>query len=335
MPALINFGNALLEAQELDAARQIYERAIACDANSAQAHQGLSHVLERMGLEEEAERHRQLGFQAMPVVVSAFRGEGMPVSLLLLSSAFRGNVPVEVPLDDNTFMTIKLFTDYYEPDLPLPPHDVIFNSIGDADLCRSSLEGAVRLLEANDASAINPPADVLETGRVEIAQRLRGIEGLIVPRVENVAREDLGRIERFPVLLRPPGYHTGEFFELVRDRDELARIAASLPGETLLAIELLDARGADGHYRKYRVSRSVASCIRCIRSLDALEGSLLLGGSGAYARRNRGRRSVSHGYARRNRRPRDARDRRGGATNRARLLRYRFCARPRRQRAAL
>ena len=114
-------------------------------------------------------------------------------------------------------------------------------------------EAAVRLLQANDATAINPPSAVLGTGRVAMAQRLRGIEGLTVPRVENVAREDLGRIDHFPVLLRPPGYHTGEFFELVRDRDELASVAASLPGESLLAIELLDARGADGHYRKYRV----------------------------------------------------------------------------------
>ncbi|MGB8798137.1 MAG: hypothetical protein WCC70_11350, partial [Candidatus Aquilonibacter sp.] len=52
---------------------------------------------------------------------------------------------------------------------------------------------------------------------------------------------------------RPPGYHTGEFFEMARDRDELVRVAALLPGERLLAIELLDARGADGHYRKYRL----------------------------------------------------------------------------------
>ena len=253
VPALINFGNALLESNELDSARQVYEHAIARDPDSAQAHQGLSHVLGRLGLEEEAERHRQIGFMVMPVVVSAFRGEGMPVSLLLLSSAFRGNVPVEVPLDDSTFMTIKLFTDYYEPDLPLPPHDVIFNSIGDADRCQSSLEAAEALLQAHNATAINPPSAVLGTGRVEMAQRLRGIDGLIVPRVENVAREGLERIERFPVLLRPPGYHTGEFFELVRDRDELAQIAATLPGDRLLVIELLDARGADGHYRKYRV----------------------------------------------------------------------------------
>jgi glutathione synthase/RimK-type ligase-like ATP-grasp enzyme len=253
IPSLINFGNALLESNELDSAKQVYEHAIELDPVSAQAHQGLSHVLGRMGLEGEAERHRQLGFKAMPVVVSAFRGEGMPVSLLLLSSAFRGNVPVEVPLDDSTFMTIKLFTDYYDADLPLPPHDVIFNSIGDADRCQPSLEAAQRLLDAQGVTSLNPPSAVLGTGRVDMAKRLRGIEGLIVPRVEELARDELDRIDHFPVLLRPPGYHTGEFFELVRDRDELAKVAAALPGDRLLVIELLDARGADGHYRKYRV----------------------------------------------------------------------------------
>ncbi len=253
IPTLTNLGNALLEANELEGAKHAYEYAIELAPQSAQAHQGLSHVLGRMGREEEAERHRQLGFMAMPVIVSAFRGEGLPVSILLLSSAFRGNVPVEVPLNDSTFMTIKLFTDYYDPELPLPPHDVIFNCIGDADRCVPSLEAAQKILEANDATAINPPAAVLGTGRVDMAKRLRGIEGLIVPRVAELTRDEIERIEHFPVLLRPPGYHTGEFFELVRDRDELARIAAALPGDTLLAIELLDARGADGHYRKYRV----------------------------------------------------------------------------------
>jgi glutathione synthase/RimK-type ligase-like ATP-grasp enzyme len=253
IPTLTNLGNALLESNELEGAKQLYERAIELEPQSAQSHQGLSHVLGRMGLDEEAERHRQLGFMAMPVVVSAFRGEGMPVSLLLLSSAFRGNVPVEAPLDDSTFMTIKLFTDYYDPELPLPPHDVIFNSIGDADRCVPSLEAAQKILEAHGATAINPPAAVIGTGRVDMAKRLRGVEGLIVPRVEELSRNELDIIERFPVLLRPPGYHTGEFFELVRDRGELARVASTLPGERLLAIELLDARGADGHYRKYRV----------------------------------------------------------------------------------
>ena len=208
-----------------------------------------------MGLEEEADRHRQLGFMVMPVVVSAFRGEGMPVSLLLLSSAFRGNVPVEVPLDDNTFMTIKLFTDYYEPDLPLPPHDVIFNSIGDADL----LPVVARSCACACWKRTTPPRSIRpsacsSTGRVEMAQRLRGIEGLIVPRVEDVAREDLGRIERFPGAAAAAGLsHRRILRACARSRRTRAALPRHFPATRCSAIELLDARGADGHYRKYRV----------------------------------------------------------------------------------
>jgi Tetratricopeptide repeat len=250
---LVNLGNALLESSELGQARQSYEAALAVDPEFAPAHQGLSHVLARLGDEEAARMHRQIGFLAMPVSVAAFRGEGMPVSLLLLSSAHRGNVPIDVPLDDRTFMTIKLFTDYYDPELPLPPHDVIFNGIGDADLCAGSLAAAQALLEAHGARAINPPERVRATGRAEIVERLQGIDGLVVPRIEGVERDVPTRIDRFPVLVRALGFHTGEFFELVRERGELEAVVSRLPGERLLAIELLDARGSDGVYRKYRV----------------------------------------------------------------------------------
>ena len=57
----------------------------------------------------------------------------------------------------------------------------------------------------------------------------------------------------FPLLLRSPGYHTGRNFIIVEQAAELAAAAAGLPGDDLLVIEYLDARGADGNARKYRV----------------------------------------------------------------------------------
>jgi hypothetical protein len=69
----------------------LYKRALEVDPHSAPAHQGLSHVLGRLGQHALAEEHHRAGFEAMPVVISAFRGQGLPVSLLLLASAFRGN----------------------------------------------------------------------------------------------------------------------------------------------------------------------------------------------------------------------------------------------------
>ena len=55
------------------------------------------------------------------------------------------------------------------------------------------------------------------------------------------------------MLLRSPGYHTGRNFIRVADTGELATAVAGLPGEELLAIAYLDARGPDGKARKYRV----------------------------------------------------------------------------------
>ena len=57
----------------------------------------------------------------------------------------------------------------------------------------------------------------------------------------------------FPLLLRSPGYHTGRNFMFVERHSELAAAAAGLPGDDLLVIEYLDARGKDGNARKYRV----------------------------------------------------------------------------------
>jgi hypothetical protein len=250
--SLVNLGNALLESNDFDEARLVYERAIELDPESAPAHQGLSHVLARLGDDALAEEHRRRGFEAMPVVVSYYRGDAVPISVLLLCSAYRGNIPVDDPLDDRTFLIVKLFTDYYDPDYPLPPHDVIFNGIGDADRCEAALIAAQQLLKTNNAHGINMPSRVLGTGRVAMARRLQGIDGLIVPHIEDIGRNELYRVQRFPVLVRPPGYHTGEFFEMARDREELERAVALLPGDRVLAIEQLDTCGRDGLYRKYR-----------------------------------------------------------------------------------
>jgi glutathione synthase/RimK-type ligase-like ATP-grasp enzyme len=57
----------------------------------------------------------------------------------------------------------------------------------------------------------------------------------------------------FPLLLRTPGFHGGKNFLRVETSADLAAAVESLPGAELLVIEYLDARGADGKSRKYRV----------------------------------------------------------------------------------
>ena len=52
--------------------------------------------------------------------------------------------------------------------------------------------------------------------------------------------------------MRAPGFHTGRHFHYIESRDALVRALAEMPGDPLLAIGYLDARGPDGMARKYR-----------------------------------------------------------------------------------
>ena len=102
----------------------------------------------------------------------------------------------------------------------------------------------------------------MKTGRIDNAAHLSALPGVVTPRTRSVERGIIASAQgaswvrnrgfAFPLLLRSPGYHTGRNFVLVESAADLTEAAASLPGDELLVIEYLDARGADGNARKYR-----------------------------------------------------------------------------------
>ena len=67
------------------------------------------------------------------------------------------------------------------PHTPLPPHQLVFNAIGDADMESPALAAAQRVLALTTAPVINQPAAVAATGRSDNAQRLSGIPGVVTP----------------------------------------------------------------------------------------------------------------------------------------------------------
>jgi tetratricopeptide (TPR) repeat protein len=259
----VNLANLLLRANKYGEAREHYEAALRSDPDCAQAHQGLGAVLSDLGDRAGARRHFQKGFRDHAISSLPYRGSKPPIALLQLVSSGGGNIPTAAFLDDCTFLTSVIVTDYLDPSTALPPHQLIFNAIGDADLCEPALEAAARLIARTSAPVINDPGAVMKTGRISNATRLRAIPGVVTPRTEAMARDVLTGPDGassianlqfgFPLLLRSPGYHTGRNFILVEQAAELSGAAASLPGDDLLVIEYLDARGTDGNARKYRV----------------------------------------------------------------------------------
>jgi aromatic-L-amino-acid/L-tryptophan decarboxylase len=258
----VNLGNVLYESSEFEAAREHYETALRFDPGHMEAHQGLAYVLAELGDEEGALWHRRKAFASRPVVALPYRGEGPPVSLLLLVSSVGGNIPTRYLLDDRVFQTFVIVPEFFDPKTPLPPHQVVFNAIGDADLAAPALAAAQAVVALTTAPVINLPSAVLATGRADHA-RLGSLPGVVMPVTVTLPRELLSSPEaaatvarhgfRFPLLVRTPGFHTGRHFLRVESLEALPGAVAELPGRELTVIEFLNARGADGKVRKYRV----------------------------------------------------------------------------------
>lgn len=259
----VNLANLLYLTGEYEEARLHFEAALRVDPDHVHAHRGMGNVLAESGDAAGARRHRDRGFKGHFLTALPYRGEGTPISVLLLVSAAGGNIPTQSILDDRQFETSVLVTEYADAKIPLPRHDLIFNSIGDADLCRKGLEAACAVIGRSDRPVVNHPHAVLKTGRAANVERLRGLPNVIVPRMAALPRQLLSGGDAaaavadkgftFPFLVRPPGFHTGRYFLRVENPQQLARAAAELPGDELCLIEELDARDADGFFRKCRV----------------------------------------------------------------------------------
>jgi Flp pilus assembly protein TadD len=252
----INLANALLADGQHAAAREQFEAALRLAPDHPDANQGMANLLQDRGEAEAAERLRQRSYRSRTVTYLPYRGEGPPCRLLLLMSASGGNVPTRFLLDDTVFATSILATEAHAPGAALPPHDLVFNAIGDADLCAAALDAAEAVLAHAAAPVVNPPARIRATGRAAIARNLADLPGVVTPKVLAVPREEVeqaARGFRYPLLLRSPGYHTGRNFLRVEAPGGLAAAAATLPGSELLLIEFLDARDAHGSAHKYRV----------------------------------------------------------------------------------
>jgi hypothetical protein len=259
----VNLANLLFQTGEQKQARLHFEAALRIDPDHIHAHRGMGYLLAEIGDAAGARRHRDKAFTDHFLTALPYRGNGPAIPVLLLVSAAGGNIPTASILDDRQFQATVLVTEYADPKISLPRHDLVFNSIGDADLCREGLEAACSVLVRTDRPVINHPRAVLKTGRATNAERLHGLPGVVAPRMVTLPRRLLAgpaaaaAIARegfaFPFLVRSPGFHTGRYFVRVENLQSLAAAATEFPGDDLCIIDELDARDGGGFFRKCRV----------------------------------------------------------------------------------
>ena len=259
---LTNLGSLYLTDGDVKRARAQFERAVRLDPSSPKAREGLSLVLRRLGDEEGARRERPVLVREKSMI-APFAYDGVPIKVMLVESVIGGNIYARQFLDDPAFDVRQVFLEFLPDGVPFPEHDVVWNAVGDAERCANLLEISPLIFARTSAPVLCRPQVVRGTRRVDIASRLAEIGGVRTPRTVTVARSDLTasdgrrRIEElglvFPLLLRSPGFHTGEHFVRVEVPDDIGNAASLLPGKFLTAMEFVDVRSGDGKFRKYRV----------------------------------------------------------------------------------
>ena len=142
----VNLANILLSEGAASQAREHFLAALAIDADFRAAHQGLARAYEADG-DARAGEHWRRGFAGAACERRGHRGIGAAIPVLLLASARLGNMPVEPWLDDRLFDASVIHAEFWDDTAPLPPHALLINLIGDADLCGEALARAQRLVE--------------------------------------------------------------------------------------------------------------------------------------------------------------------------------------------
>ena len=255
----VNLANVLAEQGEVAAAEERYTRALELAPAHPTAHFALSLLYASTGRNDRAQEHRRAAF-AQPIIhVAGFRGDDVPIDVLQLLAAHGGNIVTNLLFDDRRVRVTTLVADSWRPGVALPPHHVLFNAIGDADRADDALEQAAAIVALDGLPTINDPHAVRATRRAAVAERLAGLPGVIAPRMAILPRSAVTPAElsargfSYPLLVRAPGFHMGENFELIAAPAELAGALERLPGDELYAIAFLDARGSDGTFRKLRM----------------------------------------------------------------------------------
>lgn len=250
----------LIEGEDLAEAATVLDQAFQRSADAPALHRAAASLCSLQGDRAAARRHLRQGYGPQAVFAPSHPAGPGELELLVLVSGLHGDTPLD-PLLQGSGCRVTAVVPEFLRGAP-PPHDLVFNAIADADLCGEGLAAATRLVSQLGGPVINPPDRVARTGRVQMAERLRGLDGVITATMVALDRDAAGRLTPSdlaalgitpPFAVRASGLHFGRSFEKV---DRLADLPAALErmtGEDLLLMSFLETRSPDGLYRKYRL----------------------------------------------------------------------------------
>lgn len=253
--AIYNLGVVLGRLLRFADAEQRYRQVLALDPDHVDAHINLSAILIDSERREEGRAHIDRAYTRQNVFTHS--SPGAERTVLILFDAGKGNMNLSYLFKrpaNNIIDWMIAYADDWQAS-QLPPYDLVFNAMGDADLTAGTEEPMRRFLAVCDKPLLNPPALVARTARDKLPALLDGLDHLLVPEVWRYADHTqwpAALADRLPLLVRPIYSHGGVGLTLVHTREELAQLQARQPGPVYVS-RYIDYRSDDGWFRKYRM----------------------------------------------------------------------------------
>lgn len=257
-----NLSSIFYRLGQTASAKRHAELALDIDPTQRAARLNLASFLESEGLREAAFRHRQAAF-AGGALVSERKGPATQ-EIIIISTAGAGNVPHRDLIPGTHFRRHYWYLAHETNIDPqtLPPHDLIFNGVGDADLAGDLTDRIRDVKKMSKAPFLNDPDNVMKTRRDRLPQLLSGISGAVtapVFRFEAGFANALSLADRipdagltYPVLIRQEGSHGGVGLKKVDGEPALAQFDLD-PHWGGYVTQFHDYQSEDGWWRKYRV----------------------------------------------------------------------------------
>ena len=295
LQAHLELGHAYAALERWPDAERCFKQALALDPASAEAHASLARTYLNAAVPQAAEHHSRqalalddahvVASQTLAALLEA-RGEAEAARLqlaraysrqalfvqevadpilrvLVLATTSAGNVPYKTIMPPTRYSRLVWYMEHARPeDTPDPArYDLVFNTIGDADLAGPSLSAVERFMADCPKAVLNRPDRVMRTRRYRTPGLLGGIPDVVAPRTVRLSAADvaahglpaLAQANGFsgPLLARPAGLHGGQGMVIAPDSGGLA--AAPVQAGDYYLIDFVDYRSADGRFRKYRM----------------------------------------------------------------------------------
>lgn len=249
------YANVQALGGDMPAARVAFESALRLSPNDYDANWGLFEVTQLLDDNPAALRHQRIALaqRSLRTIVARATTPRTTILELCIAGTFQANIPLDFVVDLETTTVHKLFLGEH-PIPPLPPYDLVFNTIAEAPNAGPALEAAAQFIAGQNRPVIDAPGLIPLTSREAVAERFNASPSVTVAQTVKVTRASAPQHRMpFPFLIRPLGSHAGNDLAKVNDTREFeAYLRATPHADEFYLTEFIDYRNVDGFYRKYR-----------------------------------------------------------------------------------